>query len=178
VDRRFQYTSKHHAMPATGEVQALGQLVRLSPSESFGCLDFGRGIWPYSSFWNWAGGSGRAEGRRLGLNFGAGWTDGTGSTENGFCLDGRLFKIGEDVKFLYDAGDFTKPWRLRTRESDRVDLVFRPFFERVAKSNMLLIRSEVHQCIGRFTGRLRTDEGEWIKVRDLIGWAEEHRARW
>jgi hypothetical protein len=165
-------------MPAGGEVQALGRTLPFDRHESFACLDFGRGLWPYSSFWNWAGGSGRTAGRTIGLNLGAGWTDGTGSTENGLCVDGRLTKIGEDLKFEYDPRDFMKPWTIRTRESDHADLVFRPFYERVARSNLLVIRSEVHQCIGRFSGTVRTEEGERLEVRDLVGWAEEHRARW
>ena len=33
-------------------------------------------------------------GRVLGFNLGGAWTDGTGMTENGICLDGRLSKIG------------------------------------------------------------------------------------
>lgn len=177
-DRRFQYTSKHNTLPAGGSVEAFGRTIAFDPADAFACLDFGRGIWPYSSFWNWAAGSGRVDSRTVGLNFGAGWTDRTGSTENGICIDGRLTKIGEDMAFEYDPHDFMKPWRLRTRMSDLVDLNFIPFYERVATSNALLIRSEVHQCIGRFEGRVRTSEGEEVEVRDVIGWAEEHHARW
>ncbi len=177
-DRRFQYTSKHNTLPTSGSLEALGRHISFDAEEAFACLDFGRGIWPYSSFWNWAAGSGRVDGRTIGLNFGAGWTDGTGSTENGICIDGRLTKIGEDVAFEYDSGDFKKPWRLRTRSSNRVELLFVPFYERIAISNTLIIRSEVHQCIGRFEGTVRTETGEDINVRDLIGWAEEHQARW
>lgn len=177
-ERRYQYTSKHNTLPTGGFVNAWNRSIRFEETESFACLDFGRGKWPYSSFWNWAAGSGRTGGRIIGLNFGAGWTDGTGSTENGVCIDGRLTKIGEDIAFEYDATNFKKPWRLRTRDSDAIDLQFTPFYERVALSNTLIIRSEVHQCIGRFDGAVRTEAGETVEVRDLIGWAEEHQARW
>lgn len=177
-DRRFQYTSKHNTLPTSGTLDVFGRRVEFDAADSFACLDFGRGIWPYSSFWNWAAGSGRTDGKAIGLNLGAGWTDGTGSTENGICIDGRLTKIGEDLEFGYTPTDFMKPWTIRTRESDRVNLRFTPFFERVAKSNVLVIRSEVHQCIGRFEGTVRTEGGEWVALRDLVGWAEEHHARW
>lgn len=177
-DRRFQYTSKHNTLPASGTLEVFGRRVAFNAADAFACLDFGRGIWPYSSFWNWAAASGRTDGRTIGLNLGAGWTDGTGSTENGLCIDGRLSKISEDLEFAYHPGDFMKPWTIRTTRSDQVDLRFVPFFERVAKSNLLLIRSEVHQCIGRFEGTVKTTAGEPIPVRDLIGWAEEHHARW
>jgi hypothetical protein len=59
-----------------------------------------------------------------------------------------------------------------------LDLQFVPFRERVARSNLLLITSEVHQLFGRYQGRLVTDNGETITVHDVIGFAEEHHARW
>jgi len=33
-------------------------------------------------------------------------------------------------------------------------------------------------CFGRFSGTVRTDNGEVVEVADLFGWAEEMRARW
>jgi hypothetical protein len=31
---------------------------------------------------------------------------------------------------------------------------------------------------GRYNGWVVTDEGEKIEITDLVGWAEEHNARW
>jgi len=89
-----------------------------------------------------------------------------------------LTKLSEDVTFDYDPEDFMSPWRLRTTATDRVDLEFTPFFERHAKTNALIIYSEVHQMIGRFSGTLRSENGEAIAIDGPIGWAEDHHARW
>jgi hypothetical protein len=94
------------------------------------------------------------------------------------CIDGKLIKLSEDMAFEYDTDDFMAPWHLKTTATDRVDLVFTPFFERVAKTDALVIRSEVHQMIGKFKGTLKTDEGESIQIDGAIGWAEDHNARW
>ncbi len=176
--KRFQFTSKQNALPASGTVRLGGGTVSFQPGQAFACLDFGRGVWPYSSFWNWASGSGQAGGHTVGLNLGGGWTDGTGVTENGLTVDGRVTKLSEDVAFTYDPRDFAKPWAIRTTRTDRVDLVFEPFFERVARSDILVVRSEVHQLIGRFAGTVVPDPGKPIRLEGLVGWAEEHRARW
>ena len=61
---------------------------------------------------------------------------------------------------------------------DRVDLVFTPFLERVAKTNLLVIRSEVHQMFGRYTGTVIDDDGNTIPINGIVGWAEEHHAKW
>jgi len=177
-DRRFQFTSKQEALPAAGVVQ-LGTETALFPAgSSFACLDYGRGIWPYRGFWNWAAGSGVQNGRTVGLNLGGGWTDGSGYTENALVVDGRVTKIGEDLQFRYDPRHFMAPWSIRTQGSDRVNLQFVPFFERVARTDLIVLRSEVHQMIGRFSGTVVTEAGEPIAIRDLVGWAEEHQARW
>jgi len=172
---RFQFTSKQEALPARGELR-LGD--RLIAFDGFACLDFGRGVWPYRGFWNWAAASGVQGGRTIGLNLGGGWTDGTGMNENGFVVDGRVTKVHDDLRFEYDPGDFMRPWRIRTRETDQVDLLFEPFFERVARTDALVVRSEVHQMMGRFTGTVVTEGGERIAIERMVGWAEEHHARW
>jgi hypothetical protein len=57
-------------------------------------------------------------------------------------------------------------------------LQFTPFLDRVATTNLLLITSEVHQLFGRYSGTVRTDDGEIVEFQDLLGFAEEHHARW
>jgi hypothetical protein len=173
--RQFQFTSKQNTLPTTGSI-TMGDKV-YNAQGGFACLDLGRGIWPYSSFWNWAGASGISDGHTIGLNFGAGWTDGTGMNENGICIDGRLTKISEDVQFIYDSSDFMQPWTLKT-ESSLADIVFVPFFHRTAKTDAKVLRSEVHQMIGRFSGTVTDADERKYQFQDIIGWAEEHFARW
>ena len=175
--RLFQFTSKQNTLPARGKVELDG-IIQETGGNAFACLDFGHGIWKYSCFWNWASFSTRLDGRTIGVNLGGRWTDGTGMTENGICVDGRLSKIGSDLIFEYDSSNFKRPWIIYTPQSEQIQLTFAPFFERVAKTEVLVLGSEVHQMIGRFNGSLQTDEGETIPIHDVIGWAEDHHARW
>ncbi len=178
-ERLFQFTAKNNTLPAKGKVVLDGREAAFHAENSFATLDFGRGIWPYKGFWNWASFSTRlSDGRTLGTNFGAGWTDHTGSTENALCVDGRLIKLSEDVVFTYSTQNFKAPWKLQTAETKRVDLTFTPFFERIAKTDMAIIRSEVHQMIGYFDGTVEGEGGEIIQVSRAVGWAEDHHSRW
>jgi len=178
-ERHFQYTSKHNTRPATGHATVDGRVYRFGPeNQGFGTLDYGRGIWPWQGTWNWAAASGVQRGRTVGLNLGGKWTDGTGTTENGLCLDGRLHKLSETLVWEYDRNDWMAPWRIRAPRSGRLDLAFTPFFEESMKLELGLIGNELHVCFGHFAGTLVSDEGEVLVVRDLVGWAEEHRARW
>ncbi len=175
---RYQFTSKQECLPASGEVQIGNREIHFDQKDSFACLDFGRGIWKYASSWNWGAFSGRLGDHSIGLNLGGIWTDGTGFTENGILLDGRLIKIGEEIRFEYDPKDFMKPWVLKTKTSSFVDLTFTPFFERVAKTEALILRSEVHQMIGHYSGTIEDEFGGKYLITHVPGWAEEHHARW
>ena len=176
-ERTFQFTSKQNCLPATGTVMIGQQTTRFDGPQSFGCLDFGRGIWPRRCRWNWGSASGQQDGRTIGLNLGGQWTDGTGSTENGICVNGHLHKLSEDLTWRYSREDFMQPWHI-TAPSGAVELIFTPFMERLAASDVWLVRSEVHQMFGHYNGSITTATGERIVVRDLIGWAEDHVAVW
>jgi len=97
--------------------------------------------------------------------------------ENGVILNGVLHKVFDDALLEYDTGSFMKPWRLRTLGTDEVDLVLTPFYERAQTTNLPILRSEAHQVFGRYSGTLRV-AGRTIEVYDVVGWAEEHIARW
>ena len=176
-DRRFQYTSKHQARPAHGTLQ-LGD-ERIAIDDAWGVLDVGRGRWPWSTRWNWGGGAGRAtDGETVvGLQFGAKWTEGTGSTENGVIVDGRLTKIGEELTWAYSWDDPMAPWRV-SHPDGSLDLALSTRYDRHTKVNALLLATEVHQVFGTWTGHVTTDDGRRVEVEGIPGFAEESRSRW
>ncbi|MEX0683272.1 MAG: DUF2804 domain-containing protein [Dehalococcoidia bacterium] len=177
-DIQFQFTSKQNTLPVSGFVQLGDERYQFAPP-SFGCLDYGRGVWPEHTIWNWGSASGVQGGRTVGLNLGGQWTDGTGMTENGICVGGCLTKISEDLAFDYDRADLMKPWRVRTAATDRLDLRFEPEFERATMTGSKEGNfSDAHQVFGCYSGRITPDNGEPIELREMFGWIEEHEARW
>jgi hypothetical protein len=178
-DERFQFTSKQNTRPASGYVVAGGQRFELGmANHAFGFLDFGRGVWPYRTTWNWGAAAGMAGGRVVGLNLGGRWTDGTGCTENGVCVDGILHKIGEDLVWTYDRAAFLQPWRIYAPRSKRIDLTFAPRIAEDQRIELVVLRSELHWVLGTFSGHVLLDDGTELRVDQLPGWAEEHCARW
>lgn len=176
--KRFYYNRKINCMSASGTIDYAGRRFELQPQTCLGNLDWGRGVWEYNSFWVWNSASGfdPASGRRIGLNLGFGFGDTTAATENALIVDGRIHKLGH-VDFAYNPRDFKEPWRIASRDG-RLALLFTPFFQRDAKTNLAIINSEMHQILGRYTGTVRTDGGETLCLDGLTGFVEEHHARW
>ncbi|MFD1929468.1 DUF2804 domain-containing protein [Sporosarcina siberiensis] len=174
----FQFTAKHHTLPTSGFVKIGDKRYDFNPDYSFAVLDYGRGIWPRNAEWNWAMASQRLGGRRIGLNFGGKWTDGTGMTENAVFINGAMTKIHEDVIFTYDSSNFMNQWKIQTKFSDTVNLTFTPFFERVSATNIKIVRTEVHQLVGYFDGEILLENHSKLKIRQMLGCSEEHIAKW
>jgi hypothetical protein len=175
---QFQCTSKQNTLPASGYVTLDNERLQFA-APAFGCLDYGRGVWPEYTVWNWGSASGVQDGHTVGLNLGGQWTDGTGMTENGICIDGRLTKISEDLVFDYDRAAMLRPWRVSTGVTDRIDLRFDPEFVRVSESGRRDgFFTSARQVFGCYSGRITPDSGAPLPIRDLFGWIEEHEARW
>ncbi|MBI2167899.1 MAG: DUF2804 domain-containing protein [Actinobacteria bacterium] len=179
-ERRFQFTSKHQARPATGELSVGDETWVFGDggADAWGVLDVGRGRWPYRTRWNWGGGAGHADdGRVVGIQIGGKWTDGTGFTENGVLVDGRLTKIGEELAWEYSWDRPLDPWRVRA-PSGAVDLALQPVYDRHSKVQAVVAATEVHQVFGLWSGTVVTDDGDELHVDAVPGFAEESRSRW
>lgn len=179
-DELFSFTSKHQARPAVGtltvgpEQRAIGE----SGDTAWGVLDVGRGRWPAQMNWNWGGGAGRCDGHVVGLQIGAKWTAGTGFTENGLIIDGRLSKLGRELEWDYDWDDPMRPWRVIDR-SGQLEATLTPRFDKHTKVDVSPeLGSETHQVFGLWSGRLVSDDGLVLEFHDLQGFAEEARQRW
>jgi hypothetical protein len=178
-DERFNFTSKHQARPAAGELVVGDRHWTIGGSEgaeSWGVLDVGRGRWPAEIRWNWGGGAGRSGGHVVGLQFGAKWTEGSGFTENGLIVDGRLSKLGRELRWDYDWAEPMKPWRI-TDPGGQLDVVLTPRFDKHSKLGGD-DGSETHQVFGTWSGRLLSDDGLALDLEGLQGFAEEARQRW
>ena len=176
-EKRFYYNHKINCLPASGTLR-YGEIEEtLTPDTCLGQLDWGRGVWEYTSFWKWASASGfLPDGRTIGLNMGGGFGDTSQASENAFFVDGILHKL-DQVTIDYQPADRMKPWRF-TDNQGRLDLEFIPFTERVATTRLVVIDSEVHQMFGHYSGFVVTDSGEKIEISRLIGFAEDHQAKW
>ena len=174
---RFQCNSKHAALPCEGEVRAGDRRYALDPRTCFGVQDWGRGIWPYRSFWNWGVATGWADDVLLGVNLGAKWTTGTGCNENGILWNGRLHKVMEDLRWEYDAAQWRKPWRVIAPHSGAIDLTLEPVAAHTPRLNLGLFATGGVCAFGRWRGHVRA-EGRELAVDGLLGWAEEFAHRW
>ena len=172
---QFYYNQKINCMRADGVVHTGGQDYRFSPADSFGLLDWGRGVWPFHNEWFWSNGTGIVDGGVFGFNLGCGFGNVNAATENMLFYDGLAHKLGRVV--IRHEEDFMAPWHL-TDEDGRLELTMTPTFDRTTKTKVLFINNVCHQVFGRFDGFAVLDDGTRLEVNELYAFAEHAVNNW
>lgn len=177
----FYYNQKIVGMRAKGFFSVGDDRTELDPKDTFGLLDWGRGVWTYKNTWYWSAAQGEVDGHVLGFNLGYGFGDTTAASENMLFFDGIAHKLGRVdfgiPKKQDGSDDLLAPWHF-TDDAGRVDLVFTPILDRASKTDVLVICSDQHQVFGRFTGTVRLDDGTEIRLCDFLGFAEKVFNKW
>lgn len=174
--RAFYYNQKINCMSAEGKIYFGDERIEFNKDNSFGVLDWGRGVWTYSNTWYWGSGSGLVDNIPFGFNIGYGFGDTSRATENMVFYNNKAHKL-KDVEFHIPEDDYLKPWRF-TCDDNRFEMDFVPIIDRNSKTDLILLKSIQHQVFGYFTGRVVLDEGKEVYIKDFLGFAEKVVNKW
>lgn len=179
--KMFYYNRKVIGMRASGRVSLGSQEVIFQPADSFGLLDWGRGVWPYHTTWYWSAAQGVVGNNLFGFSLGYGFGDTSAATENMLFFDGKAsklttvtFHIPRNKKKEYD---YRKPWRI-TSSDDSIEMVFHPIYDRSVNLSFLFLSTNQHQVFGTFTGYAILHDGTIVYLKDFPGFAEMVENRW
>ena len=177
----FYYNQKIIGMRASGWFAIGNERTELDPKETFGLLDWGRGVWTYRNTWYWSAAQGETDGHTFGFNLGYGFGNTAAASENMLFFDGQAHKLGR-VDFGIPkrndgSDDLLSPWHF-TDDEGRVDLVFKPILDRASKTDVLVICSDQHQVFGRFSGMIRLNDGREVRLNEFLGFAEKVFNKW
>lgn len=176
----FYYNQKINCMRARGTVRIGAEEYVFDPADSFGTLDWGRGVWTYHNTWYWGSASGLADGEPFGFNIGCGFGDTSAATENMLFYRGRAHKLSVVEFHIPVSGkqeDYLKPWTF-TSDDGRFEMDFAPIIDRASNTDFKVLKSDQHQVFGRFTGTAVLDDGTRIHIKDFMGFAEKVENRW
>lgn len=174
--KAFYYNQKINCMEAEGEILFKDERITFTNKNSFGVLDWGRGVWTYSNTWYWGSLSGVVDNIPFGFNIGYGFGDTSRATENMVFYNYGAHKL-TDVYFHIPKDDYLKPWKF-TSSDNRFEMDFKPIIDRSANMNLIFLKSIQHQVFGYFTGKVVLDDGKEIYIKDILGFAEKVTNKW
>lgn len=173
-DKHFYYNQKINCLIAGGYVK-IGDDIYDFNKDSFGVLDWGRGVWTYRNTWYWSSLNSIDHGKYIGFNLGYGFGDTSMASENMLFIDNKSYKL-DNVRFdipinSRGSDDFLKPWKFRS-EDGSIDLTFTPIINRYASMNAIFLKSIQNQVFGRFNGTIIVEDRR-VMINDLLGFAEK-----
>ena len=177
--KHFYYNQKINLMEVSGYAK-IGDETYDFNKDSYGTLDWGRGVWTYKNTWYWSSLSANYKGKRIGFNLGYGFGCNKDATENMLFIDDKAIKL-DNVHFdipIDEKGrdDFLKPWKFRS-DDNSIDLNFFPIVNRKAKMNLLILSSNQNHVFGKFEGFITVNEKR-IYIDNLVGFAEKVTNKW
>jgi hypothetical protein len=173
--KQFYYNHKINCMTAQGSARMGDKEYIFSPDDSFGLLDWGRGVWPFHNEWYWSNGTGIVGDEIFGFNLGCGFGNTSTATENILFYKNSAHKLGK-VSITHEA-DFMKPWRL-TDDEGRLDFTLTPLYDRTTKDKVLFIDNCCHQVFGFFNGTAVLNDGSKLDIKNLTAFAEHAVNNW
>jgi len=180
-DKHFYFNQKINCMRAEGVIMFGSKKLVFEPSNSFGVLDWGRGVWTYANTWYWGSASGLVDNKTFGFNIGYGFGNTSEATENMVFYDGKAHKLNQIVfnipKKIDGNDDYLSPWKF-TSDDGRFEMDFMPILDRSSNTKVLVLESNQHQVFGHFTGYAILDDGTKLVVKNLLGFAEKVMNRW
>ena len=176
----FYYNQKINCMRAHGTVTIGADTYTFSPEDSFGVLDWGRGVWTYHNTWYWGSASGLVGGADFGFNIGYGFGDTSAASENMLFYRGKAHKLSQvtfHIPTKDGKEDYLAPWKF-TSDDGRFEMDFSPILNRASNTDFKLLKSDQNQVFGRFNGTATLDDGTVLQIRDLLGFAEKVENKW
>lgn len=173
----FFLTQKQNSMPVTGTITIGDELIRYTPDNSYGVLDWGRGVWPYNVNWVWGNGTTRLpNGKLFGFEITWGFGDENFATETCLFYDGKAHKIGR-VKLENQPGNLMVPWKF-TEENGRFEMTMTPFYNNKINAMFGFAGSRSQQVHGKWNGTATLDDGTVLEIKDMDAFCEMVHNKW
>lgn len=178
-DKHFYYNQKIVGFKANGKIEINGETIELK-DDTYGILDWGRGVWTYKNTWYWGAGVSKVKSDLIGFNLGYGFGDTTNASENMLFLNGKHIKI-DRVSFnipvdKHGKEDYLQPWQIISNDAI-VNWIFTPIIDRHSNTNALIIQSNQHQVFGTIKGTI-TLEDKVIEIDEMTCFFEKVINRW
>ncbi len=177
----FYYNQKIIGFKAKGRVRFGEDEIVFDSKNTRGMLDWGRGVWTYKNTWYWGAANGVVGSKEIGFNIGYGFGDTSKASENmvfvngvAHKLDRVTFNIPTDEK---GKDDYLSPWTFSSNDG-RFEMNFSPIIDRHSNTDAIVIGSNQHQVFGLFSGTIVLDNGEKLKLKDFLGFAEKVKNKW
>lgn len=161
---------RRFAMRCEGQVVCGAETYRILPENSFGMLDWERGIFKKLPPYCLMQADCELDGEPMSFCFSSGICPDGVINENVVNIGGASFEPG-DVQLSVDARDYYRPWKMRSADK-RCEFLFSPtkvFGQELIKKPLGINRIF---ALGHYSGSFRLNNGRTVAFENIFGFAE------
>lgn len=173
---QFFYEQKIPGLAANGTVTIGARSWTFDPATAYAVMDWGRGQWPSTAMWHWAGASGTVGGAPFSFNLGDGFGNARAATEN-LVVAGEVANKLAEVDWTHDANDPMKDWTFAARDG-RLKLTLHPIAHETGGLDLGVRYTHLQKAYGHYSGTITLDDGTIVTLDGLLGFAEEEHLSW
>lgn len=179
----FFFSRKQYGFQVSGSLNYKGKSYKLD--NTTGMMDWGRGVWPYYSYWVWASASTYLpDGRLFALNVGVHHAKHSAATDDFITLGEKVIKLGVvTCPEAVSEASLSRNWTISTVNSQPttqyavLQATFTPESYYDKEVNLWAIHSQLKQVFGEFNGKVVYEGGE-VTFSHVWGFLERHVMRW
>jgi len=160
---------------AEGMIQLGSTEIIFKRGNAWGIFDWNRGVRPNADIRYLAAACGICGGKLLSICAGYSGADFSQGTENGFFIDGKLYKL-DQVTFHIPLSNWLAPWRF-TSNDNKLEMTFVPHQERIERRRLFLFNITRRQVFGFFSGKINMEDGTVLEFHNLTGFAERNKTQ-
>ncbi len=163
-------------IPINGSVIVNSEKYLFDSSRDFAMFDWGRGVWTGNYRRVFCTGSTLIDGKPFGFNIGYGFGNTDSATENAFFYNGVCHKL-DKIFIDYPMQDNGKPYTVKSNDK-RFEMQIEPVYRCENEHDLAVVRQSEKIMFGRMSGTAVTDDGEKIKVENLICYFEQSTGKY
>lgn len=149
--------------------------LKIDFNNSYGLLDWGRGVWPYKHEWYWGSLTTLINNTPFGFNIGWGFGNLEFANENMFFYGKKAYKL-DKLKIERDESNYLNPWKIKD-ENENIYLEFKPIYNNFTKNEYIIIDTHCNQVFGLFSGYILINNQK-IEFNDILAFIEHAVNRW
>lgn len=150
------------------------------PKPCLGLHDNSRGFASYVGKWIWGTTIFKdSKGKDVAVNLG--WThDDTNCAYDAVFIDGKIYKL--DPLVMTQVADGHWKWvkypKLNNHPKNSLEIEFKRDSQHGLTDNLLFISVDLISNYGKFSGRIKTEDGHDIEFKDKFGFFEDMHSKW
>ncbi|KAM3128203.1 hypothetical protein pb186bvf_019686 [Paramecium bursaria] len=176
---QFFYSRKTLQWETEGLVVFKGETFEFK--KALGGMDWGRGVFPYGTFWLWMSAQGYSDYTAYSFNLGGmNQKNATDNQDEVLYINNTIHRL-QNLRYNYDINNLERNIYVsnteRVEKDGDIQIEFKSQANKLTRTDLLIVDIKFRQIMGTFKAQYKHN-GQFYQFQDIIGIVELNSAKW